>query len=151
MKRLFFYLLMVLLSLPIGAQTKKQLTNLPTLYIQTSGSEAVTSKKTFISGTLTIVDGEQQEVLTGMRIRCRGNSTFSGAGATKKAYRLKFTKPVSLLGDKGVTDVNWVLMANHYDKSLIRPDHRHHGSLCRTGVQSRRTIRGCRAERNVRR
>ena len=120
MKRLFFYLLMVLLSLPIGAQTKKQLTNLPTLYIQTSGSEAVTSKKTFISGTLTIVDGEQQEVLTGMRIRCRGNSTFSGAGATKKAYRLKFTKPVSLLGDKGVTDVNWVLMANHYDKSLIR-------------------------------
>ncbi len=119
MKRLYLYLLMMLLGLPISAQ-KKQLTNLPTVYIQTSGSEAVTSKKTFVSGSFTIVDGGQQEVISGMRIRCRGNSTFSGAGATKKAYRLKFTKPVSLLGDKGVADVNWVLMANHYDKSLIR-------------------------------
>jgi len=120
MKRYFCYLIALLLTLSLDAQEYKQLTNLPTVYIETAGSVGVTTKKTFISAKWTLVDGEQTETITGMKIRCRGNSTFNGSGATKKAYRMKFDKSVSLLGDKGVADKNWVLMANHYDKSLIR-------------------------------
>ena len=120
MKRFFLYLLTTLMALPLSAQEYKQLTNLPTVYIETTSKAAVTDKKTFIGGKMIIVDDDKTETLGGMYIRCRGNSTFSGSGATKKAYRLKFNKEVSLLGDKGVTDRNWVLMANHYDKSLIR-------------------------------
>lgn len=119
MKHLFTFLF-VLMVLPVFADDYKQLTNLPTVYIETKNHAAVTTKKTFIEGTWTLVDGEQQEVFTGMKIRCRGNSTFSNAGATKKAYRIKFNNKVALLGDKGVSDKNWVLMANHFDKSLIR-------------------------------
>lgn len=120
MRRLLLYLLLVLISLPVSAQTETQLTNIPTVYINTTNSKAVTSKKTFIQATWTLVDGDQREVYSNMKIRCRGNSTFSASGATKKAYRVKFSEKVSLLGDKGVADKNWVLMANHFDKSLIR-------------------------------
>ena len=120
MKRHLLSLLLMFLALPMFAQEYKQLTNLPTVYIETKNGAAVTTKKTFIDGTWTLVDGEQKEVLSDMKIRCRGNSTFSNAGATKKAYRVKFSDKVALLGDKGVSDKNWVLMANHFDKSLIR-------------------------------
>ena len=120
MKRILYYLFLLFLCVPMVAQEYTQLTNLPTVYIETTGKKAVTSKKDFVGGKWIFVDGDQTETITGLNIRCRGNSTFSNAGATKKAYRLKFNKEVSLLGDKGVTDRNWVLMANHFDKSLIR-------------------------------
>ena len=120
MKHYLLSLILFLLALPMCAQDTPQLTNLPTVYIKTANGAAVTTKKTFVNATWTMVDGDETETITGMKIRCRGNSTFSGAGATKKAYRIKFDKNVSLLGDKGVADKNWVLMANHYDKSLIR-------------------------------
>ena len=120
MKHYLLSLILFLLALPMCAQDTPQLTNLPTVSIKTANGAAVTTKKTFVNATWTMVDGDETETITGMKIRCRGNSTFSGAGATKKAYRIKFDKNVSLLGDKGVADKNWVLMANHYDKSLIR-------------------------------
>ena len=120
MKRILYYLFLLFLSLPLVAQEYTQLTNLPTVYIETKNKAAVTSKKDFVNATWKMVDGNQVVTLSDMKIRCRGNSTFSGSNATKKAYRVKFSEKVSLLGDKGVADKNWVLMANHYDKSLIR-------------------------------
>ena len=103
-----------------SAEGLKQLTNLPTVYINTTNKTSVTSKKDFIMATWKSVDGDKTEILTGLRIRCRGNSTYSSAGATKKAYRLKFTKKVALLGEEGASAQNWVLMANHFDKTLMR-------------------------------
>ena len=120
MKRILYYLFLLFLSLPLVAQEYTQLTNLPTVYIETKNKAAVTSKKDFVNATWKMVDGDQTVTLSDMKIRCRGNSTFSGSNATKKAYSVKFSEKVSLLGDKGVADKNWVLMANHYDKSLIR-------------------------------
>ena len=120
MKRILYCLFLLFLSLPLVAQEYTQLTNLPTVYIETKNKAAVTSKKDFVNATWKMVDGDQVVTLSDMKIRCRGNSTFSGSNATKKAYRVKFSEKVSLLGDKGVADKNWVLMANHYDKSLIR-------------------------------
>ena len=120
MKRILYCLFLLFLSLPLVAQEYTQLTNLPTVYIETKNKAAVTSKKDFVNATWKMVDGNQVVTLSDMKIRCRGNSTFSGSNASKKAYRVKFSEKVSLLGDKGVADKNWVLMANHYDKSLIR-------------------------------
>ena len=120
MKQHLLTFLLLFMALPMLADEYKQLTNLPTVYIETKNQAAVTTKKTFIDATWILVDGDQKETISGMKIRCRGNSTFSNSGATKKAYRVKFNTKVALLGDKGVADKNWVLMANHYDKSLIR-------------------------------
>ena len=120
MKRLLLCLL-TLVSLTLCAQTYEQLTNLPTVYIETVNNKAVTDKKTFVDATWKLVDGGQVQTIEGLKIRCRGNSTFNNTSAKDKpAYRLKFNTKVALLGDKGVTDRNWVLMANHFDKSLIR-------------------------------
>ena len=111
----------LLLSIAVQAQqNRRQYTNLPTVYIETENGAAVTTKKTFVNATFTLVEGETVENYTGMKIRCRGNSTFSSSGATKKAYRLKFKEDVRLLGDTGASARNWVLMANHFDKTLMR-------------------------------
>ena len=104
----------------VNAEGLKQLTNLPTVYINTTNKTDVTSKKDFLMATWKMVDGEKIENLAGLRIRCRGNSTYSSSGATKKAYRLKFTKNVALLGEEGASAQNWVLMANHFDKTMMR-------------------------------
>ncbi|MBR3513855.1 MAG: CotH kinase family protein [Bacteroidaceae bacterium] len=120
MKR-YLFLLLALLGLTLSSQAQKQYSNLPTVYITTSGSTAITSKKTFVNSTWTMVDGTKKEVYSNVQIRCRGNSTYNNTSAKDKpAYRMKFSKAVALLGDKSVTDRNWVLMANHFDKSLIR-------------------------------
>ena len=111
---------LLFMCMAANAQDLKQYSNLPTVYIQTSNNTAVTSKKVFINATWTLVDGENQETITGLKIRCRGNSTYNSAGATKKAYRLKFKSEVSLLGPDGASALNWVLMANHYDKTMMR-------------------------------
>ena len=113
--------MLMLFGLNLSAQQYTQLSNIPTVYIETANKKAVTDKKTFVDATWTMVDGNKTETIEGLKIRCRGNSTFSNTSAKDKpAYRLKFNSKVALLGDKGVTDRNWVLMANHFDKSLIR-------------------------------
>lgn len=48
-------------------------------------------------------------------IRTRGNGTFNGA---KKPYEIKFNEKTSVLGMKKAKQ--WVLLANHYDRSLLR-------------------------------
>ena len=79
MKRILYCLFLLFLSLPLVAQEYTQLTNLPTVYIETKNKAAVTSKKDFVNATWKMVDGDQVVTLTDMKIRCRGNSTFSGS------------------------------------------------------------------------
>ena len=74
MKRILYYLFLLFLSLPLVAQEYTQLTNLPTVYIETKNKAAVTSKKDFVNATWKMVDGNQVVTLTDMKIRCRGNS-----------------------------------------------------------------------------
>ena len=151
MKQLIFCLLM-LFGLSLSAQTYTQLTNLPTVYINTTNSKAVTDKKTFVTGTWTMVDGDKTETITGLKIRCRGNSTFNNTSAKDKpAYRMKFDSKVALLGDKGVSDRNWVLMANHFDKSLIRNALTTDimGRFAGMEFNPRRPVCGCGAQRSL--
>lgn len=48
-------------------------------------------------------------------IRTRGNGTFAGA---KKPYEIKFNEKTAVLGMKKAKQ--WVLLANHFDRSLLR-------------------------------
>ena len=95
-----------------------QLTNIPTIYINTIGGAAITSKTVYVPGFLTVVGGDSSDVRVNdtIEIRGRGNSTW---GAVKKPYRIKFNQKRHLLNMKDDAK-DWVLLANYYDKTLIR-------------------------------
>ena len=95
-----------------------QLTNIPTIYINTVDSAPITSKTVYVPGFITVVGGDLSDVQVNdtIGIRGRGNSTWS---ASKKPYRIKFNKKRHLLNMKADAK-NWVLLANYYDKTLIR-------------------------------
>jgi spore coat protein CotH len=85
------------------------------LYINTNGA-IIDSKDTYVSGTLKIVTNFKEIAYEGKtEIKGRGNSTWSLA---KKPYRIKLDKKAALLGM--AENKNWVLLANHADKSLMR-------------------------------
>ena len=96
----------------------EQLTNLPTFFIETADLHPIGSKEHYLSGRLVIVDQGAVSVYDSIQIRGRGNSTWRMA--EKKPYRLKFAKPLPLLGDGYAQSSDWTLLANHGDKTLIR-------------------------------
>lgn len=87
------------------------------LKIQTQYSQNITSKETYVNGTVTLdsaTDTFDQTNLS-MQIKGRGNSSWN---YPKKPYRIKFNNRQSLLGMKPAKD--YVLLAEYNDKSLIR-------------------------------
>ncbi len=106
---------------PVHAQEvqadKPQLTDLPTLYVETEGNVAITSKEDYVSSTLTYVDGDSLASYEDVGIRGRGNSTW---GLAKKPYRIKFDKKERFLGEDHANAKSWTLLANHADKTLLR-------------------------------
>lgn len=109
----------VLLPQWIWADSKlTQLTNLPTVYIETDGHRSITSKEQYISCTITIVDGDSTAVYPNTEIRGRGNSTWWNS--EKKPYRIKFATKQKLLGRHFANARSWTLLANHGDKTMIR-------------------------------
>ena len=96
-----------------------QLTNIPTIFINTVNGVGVTSKDNYVEAYVTVrgaknAEDNITEVLT--EIKGRGNSTW---GMAKKPYRLKFDKKIKFLGN-AAKEKNWVLLANYADKTLIR-------------------------------
>ncbi|MBR5964081.1 MAG: CotH kinase family protein [Bacteroidaceae bacterium] len=94
-----------------------QMTNLPTVYVDTYSGRNITSKSTYVLCTLTWLDGEECVTYDSVEIRGRGNSTW---GLAKKPYRIRFKTPTKLLGKGFAKARSWTLLANHADKSLIR-------------------------------
>ncbi len=114
---LSFILLFVFFKISdTSAQTCSRVSTLPTLCITTQSS--VSSKDNYVNGTLQILGDEGTPGLYngGIRIRGRGNSTW---GFYKKPYRINLNNSFSPLG-LPATAKNWVLLANHADKTLIR-------------------------------
>lgn len=111
----FLFGLLISTSNVIG---QVQLTNIPTIYINTVNSAGVNNTTTWVQGFLTVVGGDSSDVRVNdtIQIRGRGNSTWNLA---KKPYRIKFNQKRHLLN---MTDDarDWVLLANHADKTLIR-------------------------------
>ena len=94
-----------------------QMTNLPTVYIDTYNKRSITSKTSYIFSTLTYVDEDGAVTYDSVQIRGRGNSTW---GLAKKPYRLRFKESTRFLGKGYAKARSWTLLANHADKSLIR-------------------------------
>lgn len=116
MKRLFTCILSCLMAVVCMAQYN-QLTNIPTIYIETFGNQAVTSKTNYIYATMTYIDGNTMVQYDSLQIRGRGNSTW---GLAKKPYRIKFNESTKFLGKGYAKNKSWTLLANHADKSLLR-------------------------------
>ena len=94
-----------------------QVTNLPTVVINTEGERAVTSKQTYLPGIATIISKDGASVLTdSMDVRGRGNGTWT---LDKKPYKLKWRHKHRVL-DFPANAKKWTLLANHQDKSLMR-------------------------------
>jgi hypothetical protein len=114
-KNVISILLIVLFSNVMQAQL--QLTNLPAFYITTNNNAPVRDKETWVPGHITVVSSDVSENLDmDLEIRGRGNSTWN---LSKKPYRIKLASKKKLLG-MPAKDKDWVLLANHADKTLIR-------------------------------
>lgn len=95
-----------------------QLTNLPTVVINTEGAADIVSKEVEINSTVYIISEEGTDLLcdTGTAVRGRGNASWE---FPKKPYRLKFSEKRSPL-DAPAKAKKWTLISNYGDKTLMR-------------------------------
>lgn len=95
-----------------------QLTNLPTVVINTYSAAEVTSKETEISSTVYVIgdNGRYMHADEKTGIRGRGNASW---GFAQKPYRIKFDKKVQLL-DAPAKAKKWTLLSPYGDKSMMR-------------------------------
>lgn len=94
----------------------KEFTGLPILYINTEAP--IVDKDNYIKGRI-LINGnlEYQDTTAALSMKGRGNSTWP---MPKKPYKLKFDNKIALLGMPA--DKEWALLANYYDKSMLRND-----------------------------
>lgn len=111
---------------------EEQLTDVPTVYLTIPDvsdldkdlvKDRQTGEALYHQASIKVVDANGaltpfEETSDFLQIKVRGNST---ASPSKRAYRLKFAKKHKhdLLG-AGYTKRNWTLLANVFDRSLIR-------------------------------
>jgi hypothetical protein len=97
---------------------RDQLTNLPTVYIDTDVTSPTFNKTDYVDGSITVVSDNDKECTTETRmgIRGRGNSTWN---MPKKPWRVKFDKKINFL-NLNAKAKNWVMLANYADKTLMR-------------------------------
>lgn len=95
-----------------------QLTNLPTVVINTENAVDITSKETEVNSCVYIISEGGTKLLedraTG--VRGRGNASW---GFPKKPYRIKFSEKRSPLNAPAKAK-KWTLISNYGDKTLMR-------------------------------
>ena len=91
-------------------------TNLPLMIINTKNQVEPLSLEHYIDSRILIVSNNKLDLNQTASIRLRGHST---SGRPKKPYKIKFDKKQKILGISGKYK-KWAILANHYDKSLIR-------------------------------
>ena len=99
-----------------GKKLFKATTNLPLMIINTKNYAEPTSLENYIDSTIIIVNENDIKLNQTASIRLRGHSTST---RPKKPYKIKFKKSQNILGFSGKYK-KWALLANHFDKSLIR-------------------------------
>ncbi|MET0830251.1 MAG: CotH kinase family protein, partial [Microbacterium sp.] len=95
-------------------------TGLPTVYVDTNEAGAITDTETDLEGRFTMTGSTAFPQCAAisvalMKIQGRGNYTWSLA---KKPYNFSLDKKADVCGMG--TDKKWALLANHYDRSLLR-------------------------------
>jgi len=93
------------LSIPMGV-----------IKIYTVGSAAVDSRDEYRKAFATISYNDDKQTSVPCEIKGRGNSSWWNAD--KKSYRLRFDEKIKLLGRHANRD--WCLIANYFDKTMIR-------------------------------
>ena len=86
-----------------------QLTDVPTIYIETENGSNITSKEQYIKCRLVYVDGDSVATYPDTEIRGRGNSTWWNAD--KKSYRIKFATKQKFLGRHFAVGRFWPITA----------------------------------------
>jgi len=116
--------LLLLASIPYAAVIAAPLidTGLPVVEIRTQDSAPITSRDTYLPGSLKITDGTTVTYAAGLydgpiEVRGRGNSTWD---MPKKGYRIKLPSKAQILDMPA--DRDWLLLANYADKTLMRND-----------------------------
>lgn len=107
---------------------RTQLTNLPTIYIDTKdGAEIQPSTGDYVQAAIQVIDDPTTGHLTSfteseeyLQVRGRGKAEWNDADG-KKSYRLKFAKQHKYdLTGAGYDKRNWILAANAVDESMIK-------------------------------
>lgn len=107
---------------------RTQLTNLPTIYIDTKDGAAIQpSTGDYVQAAIQVIDDPTTGHLTSfteseefLQVRGRGKAEWNVANG-KKSYRLKFAKQHKYdLTGAGYTKRNWILAANAADESMIK-------------------------------
>ena len=96
-----------------------QITNLPTVVINTEGAQEIVSKEEEISSNVYIISGDGTELLATSETGVRGRGNASWDQFPKKPYRLKFSSKQSPLGAPASAK-KWTLISNYSDKTLMR-------------------------------
>ncbi|GHU62186.1 hypothetical protein FACS1894123_02710 [Bacteroidia bacterium] len=101
-----------------GEQTLEypQLTNLPTIYLETKGGFNFVEKVEYVASKVLVSDGSVVNSYDA-GVRGRGNSTWDFMD--KKSFRIKFDKKQHFLG-LPASAKNWVLIACAVDKTFVR-------------------------------
>ena len=104
----------------LGEELEELKEPLPVIRLDTETGKDVESKEEYIltDFSLTAEDGRDISV-EDVSIRGRGNTAWR---VPKKSYKLKFPSKICLMkeGEGETKAKDWTLIANHYDKSLIR-------------------------------
>ena len=90
----------------------------PALHITSSYDPFQVAREFWHSGTMSLTNHADAFQNVDIRIRGRGNSTWH-FGEEKRPLRLRFETPQSLLGSEYIAR-DWVLIANHFDLTLMR-------------------------------
>ena len=89
----------------------------PRIVIETEYRQAINNRETEIPAKLQIW-GENETESEIMDLTIRGGGNTSWTDVPKKSYKIEFEKKQSVLGMP--KDKDWALIANYYDKSLMR-------------------------------
>ena len=95
-----------------------QVTNLPTVVINTQNARAITSKTTYVPSNVYIISEGGTKLLSTSNtgVRGRGNASW---GFPKKPFKIKFEEKQSVPGSP-TADRKWTLINNYGDKTLMR-------------------------------
>lgn len=90
---------------------------IPRVVIETEYRQVINDRETEIPAKLQIWgENESESEIMDLTIRGRGNTSWTDV--PKKSYKIEFEKKQSVLGMP--KDKDWALIANYYDKSLMR-------------------------------
>src|SRR3954451_2485375 len=100
-----------------AAKTATKNTGLPAVYVNTNEGKSVSTRSRYFEGRFAIKAGAGCAAVSSQLAVAKGQGNSSWTFA-KKSYTVKLDKKVDLCG-MGASK-KWALVANHYDKSLLR-------------------------------